>query len=1034
MSISRVFQFNKLGTFRNSQIQLSFSTISRRKPQSKPQNTQKPRLKKQTISKKDDNGSLFREITEILGAGNLALSKIPSGVSIPDEKAVDFAGVGGCTLGVCENAQEKIEGEKSEEVFVRRDDKVGDLTGNNDNSAVVQKITEIVRQSNAGFSMEQRLEDSSCEISPDIVVKVLKRCFKVPHLANRFFSWVKLKNGSCLTTESYNTMLYLAGETKEFELVERLVEEMENFSCEKDIKTWTIQLMHYGNAKLVGKALMIFEKMKRLGFEPDEEAYVCLIRVLCQSRKGEVALEFYKEMVQKGFNPDIRLYTMLLNSLAGYGDIDGVYLIANDMISISQNPEHDVYSCVLKSFCMSERITEALELIRDLKTKNMTLNSEYFEILVRGLCKARRMEDALEIVEIMKKRNVVNEVVYGALINGYLRKNDFSRALDLFNEIKEAGITPLTSTYTVLMQHFFILNEYEKGCALYDEMLDRGVKLDSVAYTAIIAGHAHHNSISSAWKVFKRMEDDGIRATQKCYLVFIKELCRSSNTDEIIKVLYRMQDKKTKIGKEIGNCVLSYLERKRETKKVEEVKKILNCYGNYCEEVEESVNDSSENEVHNLEKNNVEPNEDYLLSDLHKICAILSSSTNGWYDMQKALEEFQIRYTPNLVIEILRISSYYGYAALQFFSWVRNQPGYRHTTESYNMAMKVAGKGKDFKHMRNLFFEMQRNGCLVTPDTWTIMILLYGRVGLTDIALKNFNEMKVTGLKPTVSTYKYLIMSFCGRKGRKLDEAINLFTEMISSGLIPDKELIEVCFDCFCQAGKLEDAKNCLEYLQKVGYTKPLSYSLLIRALFKRGKVEEALSLANEVKEERSILDRYIYGSLIHGLLQTGQLEQAVSKIESMKQSGVLPTVHVYTSLISHFCREKQMCKALDMFNTMWKDGCYPNVVTYTALLHGFITVQKFEDARKLFMRMRLKGPFPDFKAYSMMLTSFCETGRSEVGMQLLSEMLDDAIVPSTVNFRTVFFGLNREGKQQLAQRVMQLKHSVASKRKFSTS
>ena len=157
-----------------------------------------------------------------------------------------------------------------------------------------------------------------------------------------------------------------------------------------------------------------------------------------------------------------------------------------------------------------------------------------------------------------------------------------------------------------------------------------------------------------------------------------------------------------------------------------------------------------------------------------------------------------------------------------------------------------------------------------------------------------------------------------------------------------------------------------------------------------------------------------------------------IAKIDSMKQAGVHPTVHVYTALITHFCKEKQMDKALDFLRIMWQEGCHPTIVTYTALLRGYINIQKFEDARKLFLRMRLKGPLPDFKAYSMLISCLCEIGKSEEAMQLLFEMLDDCIVPSAVNFRTVFFGLNREGKQHLAQRVVQLKHTVVNKRKFS--
>ena len=492
----------------------------------------------------------------------------------------------------------------------------------------------------------------------------------------------------------------------------------------------------------------------------------------------------------------------------------------------------------------------------------------------------------------------------------------------------------------------------------------------------------------------------------------------------------------------------SYLGRKKEFLKLEEVDEIQRHCKRYCLEVEASGKDHSKGEIctgdsdnakPNLKSNHVESNASCLLGeplprnsneDLQAICAILSSAKD-WSLMQEALEKHQIHYTADLVTEILVICSLSGSVALNFFSWVRKQPGYRHTTDTYNMAIKIAGRGKDFKHMRSLFYEMQRNGCLVTSDTWTIMIMSYGRVGLTDIALRNFREMKACGCKPTASTYKYLILSLCGRKGGKVEEALKLFKEMINMGLVPDKELVEGLFDCLCQAGKLADARKCLEYLCQVGFTTLMSYSLLIRALCRRGKVEEALALRGDVKENRSTLDHYVYGSLVHGLLKKGQIDEALAKLESMKTAGVHPTVHVYTSLISHFGKEKKMDQALNIFKKMWEESCHPTVVTYTALIHGYMNARNVAEARKLFLRMRLKGPFPDFKAYTVLIAGLCEVGKSEEALQVLHEMMADGVVPSSINFRTVFFGLNREGKRHLAQTVMQQKRATASKRKL---
>ncbi|MEX5618427.1 hypothetical protein ABFV55_27510, partial [Pseudomonas syringae] len=58
----------------------------------------------------------------------------------------------------------------------------------------------------------------------------------------------------------------------------------------------------------------------------------------------------------------------------------------------------------------------------------------------------------------------------------------------------------------------------------------------------------------------------------------------------------------------------------------------------------------------------------------------------------------------------------------------------------------------------------------------------------------------------------------------------------------------------------------------------------------------------------------------------------------------------------------------------------------------------------------------------------------SEEALQVINDMLDSGICPSTVNFRTIFYGLNREGKHDIAQTVLQRKWALASERKFSQS
>ena len=998
--------------------------------------------KGQTESETKSIGSLFSEIAEILGAETVTDGRYPDVFSESKGTQLSFSEVSAectsCTQGVRRIAEENTREQVNLSVL---EDTQARSSGGNDVSPMVEEITNILRAETGGGLMEERLEKSGLVLDSEVVEKVLKRCFKVPQLALRFFSWVKFRNGSCYTTRTYNTMLYIAGESKDFGLVEKLIGEMEEKGCEKDIKTWTILISHYGKAKLIAKALLILEKMRESGCEPDAAAYMILIRSLCNAQKADIALEFYKEMVQMEMQLDMGLYKLLLTCLAGCGDIAGFQSVADDMIKGSQIPERDVFSCMLKSFCIAGRIREALELIHDLNDKNLTLEPDDFETLVKGLCKADRITDALEIVDIMKKRKVLDAETQGIIISGYLRRNDIPRAFDLLQTMTESGYVPTVSTYTELMQHLFRLNEYQKGCKLYAEMLERGVEPDSVAITAMVAGHVRQNRISEAWKVFNSMQERGLRPTWKSYSVFIKELCKISRTDEIIKVLNEMQASEIVVGDEIFNWIISYLEKKGETEMVQKVMQMQRTCKLYPKEHEASGNNVPKRLAHNLDLNSNQLESRRMNfhlvehipktnneQDLQEICRVLSTST-GWCLIEEALERCTVQFTPQLVVKILRNCSLHVHAALRFFSWVGKSDGYSHTTETYNMGIKILGGGKNFKDMKNLFFEMRRKGHPITPDTWTIMIMQYGRAGLTEIALRNFAEMKADNCKPNGSTYKYLIICLCGRKGRKEDEAIKLFQEMIRAGYVPDKELVETYLKCLCQAGKLLDGRLCIEALRKLGFTIPLSYSLYIRALCRAGRLEEAVALVDEVGTERVKLDQYIFGSLVHGLLRRGRLKEALEKVDSMKEVGVHPTVHVYTSLIVHFFKEKQMEKALETFQKMKEEGCKPTIVTYSALIRGHMDMGNIVDAWNVFRLIQREGPFPDFKTYSMFISSLCKVGKSEEALQLLSEMLDSGIVPSTINFRTVMFGLNTEGKHSLAGTVLQKKLALKSKR-----
>ncbi|XP_022682004.1 putative pentatricopeptide repeat-containing protein At5g06400, mitochondrial [Setaria italica] len=875
-------------------------------------------------------------------------------------------------------------------------------------SEAVHRITEALRSQAPRSSMEQRLESLGVTYTPELVGKVLKRCFKVRQLGFWFFHWVKRFPGFRHTTETYNTMLYITGEARRFDIMEELVGEMDIEMCPKDIKTWTIILSSYGKAGDIGKMLSTFEVMRKSGcIRIDSKVYRTVLHALCNAEKPELALEFYKD-IPRNMEVGTDILRLLMCCLATTDNaVEAVCSIRDDLIKGMKHPEEYCYMEALRSFCISGKLDEAWKVFQHMKSKSMA-SSSAFENLLRGLCKAGKMAEALQIVEYMKGTLGINSTTFAFLINGYLRKGEHTKALDLLQVMREHGCVPLVSSYTQLMQHLFSIDQYEEACGLFEEMLKNGVEPDIVTLTALIGGHVRSGHISEAWDAFRNINKSGQKPTLKAYTVFIQELCKASRPLEAVELLKEMLESDFRPSDGTFCRIISalrdkfYLEEGRNVERMwasfnlqspsdglqfkpldgmDTVDKFGGVRKSNPKEKElglEFMGYSSDQNgklsSFSDDTHKKEQEQDYSDGDVEEICQILSSS-DDWGSMQQALEMRSVHFSPNLVDAILKRCKRNSCAALQFFSWVGKRSYYMPTTKTYTTAMKLAGSAKDFKHMRYLYREMLRTGCFPTVDTWNVMVCQYGNAGLSEKALKTFHEMKQHGFVPDKTTYQHLIMYLTCSKGRKVDVAAIIFKEMCHAGHIPDNDIVFKYLSALCECRKIVDARSSVVSLCGRGLSVQVGYSIFLRSLCRADRMEEALSLFDCIEKHGCSRDQYMYGSLIHALLRRDQFEDAVAKLTEMKEAGIPQSTHMYTSFIVYYFHKRDVVKALDVLKEMKENGCEPTVVTHSALIRGYMAMGMVSEAWDVFQQMKLKGPAPDFGTYSMFISCLCKAG-----------------------------------------------------------
>ncbi|CAN4089938.1 unnamed protein product [Withania somnifera] len=333
--------------------------------------------------------------------------------------------------------------------------------------------------------------------------------------------------------------------------------------------------------------------------------------------------------------------------------------------------------------------------------------------------------------------------------------------------------------------------------------------------------------------------------------------------------------------------------------------------------------------------------------------------------------------------------------------------------KTYSELMVACGKRRNIETVMRLLREMDGLGVRPNIYTYTICIRVLGRAGKIDDACAILKRMDDEGCAPDVVTYT-------------LDIAKEIFFKMKAGSRKPDRVTYITLLD-----------RDFLNRMEADGY-KPnvVSFTILVDALCKVGKVSEAFSTLDVMKEKGILPNLHTYNSLIRGLLR--------KKIHGI--SWIEVTAYTYILIIDYYGKSGEPDKALETFEMMKAHGIVPNIVACNASLYSVEEMVRLGEAKRIVDGIRESGYIPNSITYNTMMNCYSNAGKIDEAIKLLSEMLErgcdpDVIVvnslidilykdgraseawalfyrlkdmmptPTVVNYNTLLAGLGKEGK-----------------------
>lgn len=275
---------------------------------------------------------------------------------------------------------------------------------------------------------------------------------------------------------------------------------------------------------------------------------------------------------------------------------------------------------------------------------------------------------------------------------------------------------------------------------------------------------------------------------------------------------------------------------------------------------------------------------------------------------------------------------------LEVFEWLRESGKSRGNIYAYNIVYKILGARQEWSRIDELLGSMEQDSCVPDEYTFNTLIMSASKAESVDNATNYFRLMLEKAVAPTKMTYSMMMLLY--QKFGKVREAEVVFSHMLQSGvqvvtaysamiatytrdgcykkaekIMKDMEDSEIAPDrdnwlkqlnAFGQQGKLEEAAQIKETVEKLGISLGVvGYNALITAYGKAGQYDRVLSLVEEMKAKDLEPDEVTYSCMIGACGRAGKLKDALAYFEEMKKLNILPRLSNFNTLISLYGRQR---------------------------------------------------------------------------------------------------------------------------------
>eukprot|EP01061_Rhynchopus_euleeides_P040807 TRINITY_DN703_c0_g1_i1.p1 TRINITY_DN703_c0_g1~~TRINITY_DN703_c0_g1_i1.p1 ORF type:complete len:683 (+),score=258.29 TRINITY_DN703_c0_g1_i1:272-2050(+) len=233
---------------------------------------------------------------------------------------------------------------------------------------------------------------------------------------------------------------------------------------------------------VVVRAYTVFKFMERKNLVATAVTFNSLLLACVNTCQFELGLNVWRMMLARGGLPDLMAYNSLMSLCNKSGNKAYTFEVYAEMRAFGLEPDRASFTHLLNA-----DKEEGFRIIRETRDEGKVPIPD--SILLRILCETEDVENAFVHWKAMSRGRrppVVED--YNAMLLMCERRNEYSRAVQIFNDMEERSVAPNFLTYNTVMNMMAINGDVEKLHKVQTMMHDRKVTTLVVLSTFQFAG------------------------------------------------------------------------------------------------------------------------------------------------------------------------------------------------------------------------------------------------------------------------------------------------------------------------------------------------------------------------------------------------------------------------------------------------------------------------------------------------------------------------------------------------------------------